>query len=47
MTMFIFLGDMVVMAFMVGLAIWFTSRGNEEQIAQAARIPLEDEDNHG
>ena len=47
MTMFIFLGDMLVMGFMVGVAIWFTSRGNDEQIAKAARIPLEDEDNHG
>jgi hypothetical protein len=47
MTVFIFLGDMVVMAFMIGLAIWFTSRGNDEQIAEAARIPLEDEDYNG
>ena len=47
MTMFIFLGDMAVMAFMVGLAIWFTSRGNDEEIAEAARIPLEDDDYHG
>lgn len=47
MTMFIFIGDMAVMAFMIGLGIWFTSRGNEEQIAEAARIPLEDEEHHG
>ena len=44
MTMFIFLGDMLVMAFMMGLAIWFSNRDNDEQIAEAARIPLEDED---
>ncbi|MBL4729539.1 MAG: hypothetical protein COA46_05375 [Porticoccaceae bacterium] len=47
MTMFIFLGDMLVMAFMIGLAIWLTSRGNDAQIEEAARIPLEDEDYHG
>ncbi|MBL4572036.1 MAG: cbb3-type cytochrome c oxidase subunit 3 [Gammaproteobacteria bacterium] len=47
MTMFIFIGDMLVMAFMIGLAIWLTSRGNDEQIEEAARIPLEDEDYHG
>jgi cbb3-type cytochrome oxidase subunit 3 len=47
MTMFIFLGDMAVMAFMIGLAIWFTNKSNDEQINQAARIPLEDEDYHG
>ena len=44
MTMFIFLGDMLVMAFLVGLAIWFSNSDNDEQIAEAARIPLEDED---
>ena len=44
MTMFIFLGDMLVMGFMVGLAIWFSNKDNDEQIAEAARIPLEDED---
>ncbi len=44
MTMFIFIGDMLVMAFMVSLAIWVGNKSNDEQIAQAARIPLEDED---
>ncbi|NKB35080.1 MAG: hypothetical protein GKR91_18440 [Pseudomonadales bacterium] len=43
MTFFIFAGDMLVMAFMIGLAIWFTSRENDEQISQAANIPLLDE----
>ena len=47
MTMFIFLGDMLVMGFMVGLAIWFGYRENDERIDEAARIPLEDEDYHG
>lgn len=44
MTWFIFFGDMLVMAFMIGLAIWFGSRANDEQINFAARIPLEDEE---
>jgi hypothetical protein len=43
MTMFIFIGDMLVMAFMVGLALWFSYRGNDEQIDQTARLPLEDD----
>ena len=47
MTFFIFFGDMLVMAFMVGLAIWFGSRGNEKEISHAANIPLEDEAHHG
>ncbi|NQV69548.1 MAG: hypothetical protein HQ498_05930 [Pseudohongiella sp.] len=47
MTMFIFMGDMLVKAFMVGVGIWFCNRGNDEQIAQISRIPLEDEEHHG
>jgi hypothetical protein len=47
MTWFIFFGDMVVMAFMVGVAIWFGTRGNTEEIAEVSRIPLEDENYHG
>jgi hypothetical protein len=47
MSYFIFAGDMLVMAFMIGLAIWFSSSENDEEIARAARIPLEDEDYHG
>lgn len=43
MTLFIFAGDMLVMAFMIGLAIWFSSHENDEQIARAANIPLSDE----
>tara|TARA_B110000037_G_scaffold221321_1_gene291904 strand:- start:1018 stop:1233 length:216 start_codon:yes stop_codon:yes gene_type:complete len=44
MTLFIFVGDMLVMAFMVGVAIWFGASGNSESALAAARIPLEDED---
>ncbi|KKO09051.1 hypothetical protein LCGC14_0041700 [marine sediment metagenome] len=42
--MFIFLGDMLVMGFMIGLAIWLGSRGTKESLDRASRIPLEDED---
>ena len=44
MTLFIFVGDMLVMAFMVGVAIWFTNKGNSAEIEGIARIPLEDDD---
>lgn len=47
MTFFIFFGDMLVMAFMIGVAIWFSSKSNDEEISHIARIPLEDEDYHG
>lgn len=47
MTTFIFFGDMLVMAFMVGLAGWILSRGKSKTLDEIARIPLEDEDNHG
>ena len=47
MTLFLFAGDMLVMAFMIGLAIWCGNRSNDEEIARIARIPLEDEDYHG
>ena len=42
MIWFIFIGDMLVMAFMIGLAIWFTYRGNDESMDYIARIPLQD-----
>jgi hypothetical protein len=45
--MFIFIGDMMVMAFMVGLAIWVGSKGNNAEIDRIARIPLEDENYDG
>jgi hypothetical protein len=47
MTLFIFIGDMLVMGFMVGLAIWCGTRGNSEEIEQIARIPLDDEQGEG
>lgn len=42
--MFIFVGDMLVMAFIIGLAIWLGSRGPKESMDKISRIPLEDED---
>jgi len=47
MTYFLFAGDMLVMAFMVGLVIWVFMRSSDESIDEAARIPLEDEQNRG
>jgi cbb3-type cytochrome oxidase subunit 3 len=47
MTYFLFAGDMLVMAFMVVLAIWVFMRSPKESIDEAARIPLEDEQDDG
>lgn len=46
MTYLIFIGDMLVMAFMVGVVIWVGVRANAARHASTARIPLEDE-HHG
>jgi cbb3-type cytochrome oxidase subunit 3 len=46
MTFLIFGGDMFVTGFMVGVVIWLCVRENDERIAMAARIPLEDEARH-
>jgi cbb3-type cytochrome oxidase subunit 3 len=43
MTYFLFIGDMLVMAFMAVLAVWVFMRSSDESIDRAARIPLEDE----
>ncbi len=47
MTYFIFLGDMLVMAFMFVLVVWVVMRSSDETIDEAARIPLEDEQADG
>lgn len=44
MTWFIFVGDMLVMLFMVVLVIWVFMVAPDNEIEQAARIPLSDED---
>jgi len=43
MTYFIFAGDMLVMAFMIGVVIWVSMKSSNKTINKAARIPLEDE----
>jgi hypothetical protein len=43
MTYLIFIGDMLVMAFMIGVVIWVGVRDNDARVDYAARIPLEDE----
>lgn len=43
MTYLIFIGDMLVMAFMTGLVVWLSVGVEDSRIAAAARIPLDDE----
>lgn len=46
MTWFIFLGDMLVMLFMVMLVVWVFWRSSDRTMRESARIPLEDERPH-
>ena len=46
-TWFIFVGDMLVMAFMIALVVWVSMRSTRERLDGAARIPLEDEESRG
>jgi hypothetical protein len=46
-TYVLFIGDMLVMAFMTVLVVWISLRANDERIDAIARIPLEDEDADG
>lgn len=43
MTYVLFVGDMLVMAFMTVLVVWFSVRAKDERIDAIARIPLEDD----
>jgi len=43
MALLLFAGDMLVMAFMIGVVVWISVRDNDARIGAAARIPLEDE----
>ena len=45
MTYFIFIGDMLVMLFMVVLVVWVFWRSSDETIMRSARIPFDDERN--
>lgn len=47
MTYFIFIGDMFVMAFMIGVVIWVSLRSSKQALEDAALIPLEDEAENG
>ncbi len=44
---FLFLGDMLVMLFMVVVVTWLSLRSTRETLDFSARIPLEDERDHG
>ncbi len=47
MAYFIFVGDMLVMAFMIAVVLWVSMKSSNESTNKAARIPLEDEDLDG
>jgi len=47
MTYLLFAGDMLVMAFMIVLVVWVSMHAQDHEIDAAARIPLDDEDEHG
>jgi hypothetical protein len=46
-TYVLFIGDMLVMAFMTVLVVWISVRGKDDRIDAIARIPLEDESSDG
>ena len=47
MTYFIFVGDMLVTLFMIGVAVWVSLASSRKTLERAARIPLEDEKRDG
>jgi cbb3-type cytochrome oxidase subunit 3 len=47
MTWILFVGDMLVMAFMIVVTVWISLRSNRAQLDAASRIPLEDEERRG
>ena len=47
MTYFIFLGDMAVTAFMIGVVVWVSLRSSKKSLHEASHIPLADEAPHG
>lgn len=47
MTYVLFIGDLLVMAFMIGLGVWVLLGISDAEVDRIARIPLEDEDGHG
>ena len=47
MTALIFGGDMLVMAFMIGLVAWLALGSSDRELERAARLPLDDGDADG
>jgi len=47
MTAFIFLGDMLVMLFMIAVVVWVSVYESDERIEFTASIPLQDEPEEG
>ncbi|HEY8519949.1 MAG TPA: hypothetical protein VIN61_07710 [Gammaproteobacteria bacterium] len=47
MTYVLFIGDMLVMAFMTALVVWVSVRGRAQELEQVARLPLDDEERRG
>jgi cbb3-type cytochrome oxidase subunit 3 len=47
MTWILFVGDMLVTAFMIVVIVWISLRSNRAQLDAASRIPLEDEERRG
>jgi hypothetical protein len=47
MTWFLFVGDMLVTAFMIVLFVWISLRSTRAHFDAVARIPLEDEERRG
>tara|TARA_R110002073_G_scaffold329422_1_gene511857 strand:- start:1274 stop:1417 length:144 start_codon:yes stop_codon:yes gene_type:complete len=43
----IFVGDMLVMLFMIILVVWVFVKSSDETINDTAKIPLEDEQDNG
>ena len=47
MAYFIFAGDMLVMAFMIGVVIWVSLKSSNNSMKRSASIPLNDEIHNG
>ena len=47
MTLYLFVGDLLVMAFMIVVTLLVSLRSSRARLDAAARIPLEDEDPDG
>ncbi len=47
MTWYLFVGDMVVTAFMICLFVWASLKSTRAQFDAAARLPLDDEERRG